>query len=154
MEINISSNTNVARAVSRVLPKYELVEIIKKLLRQLKCGKNVELSLLFVDNIAIRKLNKKYRKKDKATDVLSFAPCEAKDFILPYEMLGEIIISVEMAKQQARELNTVLREEILRLLIHGILHLCGYEHENVSKQEGSKMQRMEDKLFELVLRAD
>ena len=98
--------------------------------------KGRELSLLFTSDKEIRELNAHYRKKDKATDVLSF-PLDDNS------MLGDVVISVETAAKQAKSYRTTFRNEIERLLIHGVLHLLGHDHEGVSKSQAEKMRRLE-----------
>ena len=83
-------------------------------------------------------LNLQYRGKDKPTDVLSFP---LADELQPY-LLGDVIISIETAARQAQRRRHSLREEIQTLLIHGILHLLGYDHE-VSRDEAIRMHRKE-----------
>ena len=102
-----------------------------------------ELSLALVGNREIRKLNQRYRHKDEPTDVLSF-PTGA-DLPQREPVLGDVIISIEKAQSQAREHHRTLDGELETLLIHGILHLLGYDHE-VSAQEARRMQRMEKKV--------
>ncbi len=79
-------------------------------------------SLVFCSDYIIRSLNARYRHIDRATDVLSFG------FDDP-DLLGEIYISVERAAVQSRRFGSSLREEVLRLFIHGLFHLLGYDHE-------------------------
>ncbi len=86
----------------------------------------------------IRALNLQYRKKDKPTDVLSFP---LADELYPH-LLGDVIISIETAARQAQRHGHSLCEEIHTLLIHGILHLLGYDHE-VSRSEAIRMHRKE-----------
>lgn len=97
-------------------------------------------------------LNKKWRQKDKATDVLSFPQQEEADLRRlakfdsgPWEM-GDIVISLERAKVQAREKKISFHQELEVLLVHGILHLLGYDHEKTEK-EAQRMQRLERKLL-------
>ncbi len=101
-----------------------------------------EVSLLLTDNNEIRALNRKYLNRDKATDVLSFPTGEG-------EIVGDIVISVEKAAEQAMEQGVSLEEEVTRLLVHGILHLFGYEHE----QGGIKAKRMREGEERLMKRA-
>lgn len=101
--------------------------------------KGRELSILFTGDKEIRELNARYRKKDKATDVLSF-PLDDET------MLGDVVISVETAAKQAKSYRTTFRAEITRLLIHGVLHLLGHDHEGVSKAKAEKMRRLERSL--------
>ncbi len=102
-----------------------------------------EVTILFTDDVEIRELNCNFRGKDKATDVLSF-PLEKDGY------LGDIAISVQTARRQAREYGTSLRGEILRLLIHGVLHLEGFQHEKVSRGEAQKMRRKEKHLYGII----
>jgi probable rRNA maturation factor len=103
----------------------------------------VELSLVLVGNAEMQKLNAKYRHKDYPTDVLSFPA----GTIFPAEtsLLGEVIISVEKAAEQAKERRRTLDEEITTLLIHGIVHLLGYDHER-SPKDARAMGRLEKKI--------
>lgn len=111
---------------------------LKALLKELDLEKT-EVSILLTDNNEIKDLNNEYRNIDKATDVLSF-PME--DDVL----LGDIVISLEKAKEQAPIFNNSYKEEILRLLIHGLLHLIGYDHINGGRQA----KKMTDKEKELL----
>ena len=86
----------------------------------------------------IHVLNRQYRKKDKPTDVLSFP---LADKVQPF-LLGDVVISIETAARQAQRRHHSLREELQILLIHGILHLLGYDHE-VSRSEAIRMHRKE-----------
>ena len=101
------------------------------------------MSLALVGNREIRKLNRRYRKKDEPTDVLSFPL--GSGFPQGETVLGDVIISMETAQKQARERHRTLDAELETLLIHGILHLLGYDHE-VSAQEARRMGRMEKKI--------
>ncbi len=98
-----------------------------------------EVSLLLSSDDTIQRLNRDYRGKDKPTDVLSFAYDEGS-------LLGEIIISVDTARRQARELGYSLEEELTRLLVHGLVHLLGYDHE-----KGPEEERKFKELEEMVL---
>ena len=120
---------------------------ILKLLNQNKS----DLSLVLVGNREIRKLNARYRKIDEPTDVLSF-PLGDK---LPSGMtiLGDVIISVEQAKKQAIEENKRLEAKVETLLIHGILHLLGYDHERSLKEE-RKMKKLEDRIWRDLCRSE
>ena len=94
------------------------------------------LSLAFVGKEEIKSLNKKFRKKNKETDVLSFALSE-KNY------LGEIIICPEVVKENAKENGIPAERELLKVFIHGILHLCGYDHEK-SEKEAKLMEAREE----------
>ena len=128
--------------ISDLQDKVKIEEDTRSLLKRLikfaltKEGKDskVEVSLVFVDNDHIKRLNKTYRGLEEATDVLSFAMGEGDaipfdlDFPEP-AMLGDIVISLEQAQKQAVDYNHSLKREISYLTVHGILHLLGYDHE-------------------------
>lgn len=103
-------------------------------------SRSKEVTLLFTDDKELQYLNSTYRSKDKPTDVLSF--------LSEGVYLGDIAISVQTARRQAKEYAVSLQEEILRLMIHGILHLHGYDHEGVSKAEANKMRKLEARFYE------
>ena len=90
---------------------------------------NIYFSVIFIDNEEIKKINKQYRNIDKETDVISFALEDDKTYPkLDFRMLGDIYISVDKIKSQAKEYgHSELREECF-LLVHGLLHLLGYDH--------------------------
>ena len=92
-----------------------------------------EVSVRFVDNEEIRKLNKTYRNLDKETDVLSFPLGENGNYDINMDtgakMLGDIVISMEKAVEQAKEYNHPLQREVGFLTVHSMLHLLGYDHE-------------------------
>ena len=90
-------------------------------------------------------MNRQYRKKDKPTDVLSFPLADE----LQPSLLGDVVISIETAARQAQRRHHSLREELQILLIHGILHLLGYDHE-VSRSEAIRMHRKEREIKEML----
>ncbi len=92
------------------------------------------LNIVFIDNATIHKLNKKFLDRDRPTDVLSF---NVHTEYLPSELpiLGDVYISTEKAKEQADQFHVPFQEEIERLVVHGILHLIGYEHDDPVRQE-------------------
>jgi probable rRNA maturation factor len=94
--------------------------------------KNTELSVLITDDSTIRELNRKFRDKDKPTDVLSFP---MGDEVAGRYLLGDIVISYETASRQATLMGHTVEEEIRRLLIHGFVHLLGYDHEINPEEE-------------------
>ncbi len=97
-----------------------------------------DIELVLTNNAAIREMNRQTRGIDAPTDVLSF-PLEK----VPFAPLGEIVISVEYAKQKASQYRNSLDDEIALLFIHGLLHLLGYDHEN----DGGEMRRKEEELI-------
>jgi len=84
-----------------------------------------DVTVVLATDDAIRKLNRAYRGKDRPTDVLSFDIGSGLDQGEPF---GDVVVSVETARRQAREYEAPLQTEIVRLLVHGTLHLCGYDH--------------------------
>jgi len=99
-------------------------------------------TIVFVGDAAIRKLNQQFRGKDYATDVLSF-PTEAEVFEAEEKAnLGEVVISVQRAAVQAKENGLSYTNEIEQLILHGLLHLSGYDHET----DKGQMNRLELKL--------
>ena len=109
-----------------------------------------ELSLVFVNDREIERLNRKWRGLDKPTDVLAFAQREG-EFADPDDpMLGDIVISVETAGRQAEEMGHSLEEEIDILIIHGLLHLLGYEHTRGGKS--AKKMRAKEKELDTILK--
>ena len=100
-----------------------------------------ELSVVLVGDAAMRRLNRDYRGKDRPTDVLAFSLLEGAGAGIS-DAIGDVVISTATAARQARENGLTLRQEVDRLLIHGILHLVGYDHER-SAAEARKMRRKE-----------
>ena len=105
--------------------------------------RDAELSVALIGNAEMRELNGVYRKKDYTTDVLSF-PLEGIPAAAG-KVLGDVVISVEKAREQARERGHTANQEIVTLLIHGIVHLLGYDHER-SPKEARAMRRLENKI--------
>jgi probable rRNA maturation factor len=111
---------------------------------------HVELSVLISDDREIRMLNKQYRGKDYATDVLSFAQLEGEALaVCEAVSLGDIVISYDTAQRQADSQGVSLQQEISRLLIHGLLHLVGYDHEGVPEDVAQQMFNREDELLDV-----
>ena len=106
-----------------------------------------ELSITITTDSKIQILNKEYRNKNKATDVLSFPMINfSKNEFIP-QTLGDLVISLDTAVKQAKKFGHSLTCELDRLIIHGILHLLGYDHEKVSASKAQKMRRKERRLL-------
>lgn len=103
---------------------------------------NVELSILLCNDNFIQKLNKEWRDKDAATDVLSMSQ-HIPGFQIAKLMLGDIVISIETAARQAEERGQTLLDEIRILMVHGLLHLLGYDHE-LSEEAEKEMEKEEE----------
>jgi rRNA maturation RNase YbeY len=112
-------------------PTAALRKIAEALLRALKQSR-AELSIALVGDREMRPLNAKYRRKNQSTDVLSFFV--ENQPMSGAKILGDVVISVEQARRQAKERGKTLKSEMVTLLIHGILHLLGYDHEKSPRQ--------------------
>lgn len=102
-------------------------------------------TVAFVGDTRMKQLNEMFRGKDATTDVLSF-PHEPDEFDPDKDNLGDIVISVEQAARQAEEIGMLLDGEIKQLILHGVLHLCGYDHETDSGEMNSKELELRDRL--------
>jgi probable rRNA maturation factor len=107
-----------------------------------------ELSILLVDDDEITHLNLAYLARDHSTNVLAFPMREGEDKHLHPDLIGDVIISTETAEREAQHRGVILQEEIARLLVHGILHLLGYDHEG----DPNKVAAMEAKEQEILSR--
>lgn len=123
----------------------ELNAVCCEIMKNEECNFDAQISLTFTDNEGIREINREYRDTDRATDVLSFPMlefCEDEEDA-EYEtenglvLLGDIVISIERAKEQAAEFGHSIRRELAFLTAHSMLHLLGYDH--VDDPEGEKM---------------
>jgi probable rRNA maturation factor len=103
--------------------------------------KKASLTVAVVRDRKIKELNLRFRGKNQATDVLSFPAGEPGDSVAT-DYLGDIVISAETALRQAKEASHSLEQEVSELVIHGVLHLCGYDHET----DQGEMNRLELKL--------
>ncbi|MGH7860576.1 MAG: rRNA maturation RNase YbeY [Candidatus Binatia bacterium] len=117
------------------------------MLEELGLG-DAELSVLLTDDADIHRLNHQYRKRDRPTDVLSFSLREGR-FGGVSGALGDVVISLDTARRQAEEYGFSLPAEVDRLLVHGVLHLAGYDHER-SAGEARRMQRKERRLRQMI----
>ena len=105
-------------------------------------GENQSAAIVFVADTAIKKLNRQFRGKNDVTDVLSF-PSQAEPFEVENgSQLGEVVISVQRAATQAKEHGLSFPDEVRQLILHGLLHLCGYDHET----DRGEMNRLELRL--------
>lgn len=103
-----------------------------------------EAGIVLVSNENIQDLNRTYREQDQVTDVLSFGLADSEAD--PYPILGEIVIALPRAAEQARELGHPLERELAFLAVHGTLHLLGYDHEK--EEEASQMRTQEKAIME------
>jgi len=119
-------------AQGQVLPCDKLMKLAKGVYRGERIPNSKGVNLICCSDYRIRKLNRDYRHKDKCTDVLSF-PFSDGDF------LGEVYISHRRAEVQARRFGFTFEEEFLRLFLHGLLHLAGYDHLVAHEREEMEM---------------
>ena len=117
------------------IDRKSFTQVVKKVLKGENRGTE-DISLAFVSKEEIEKLNKKFRKKNKATDVLSFELREGN-------RLGEVIICPEMVKENAKKYGVSEKKEMMKVFIHGILHLLGYDHEK-SDREAETMEKKQN----------
>jgi probable rRNA maturation factor len=148
MNLQIQNNQNKIK-----IDKRKIRGTVLKILKILDCA-DKEISLNFVDDTKIKQLNKDYRGKDKATNVLSFSLREDEYGNINPQILGDIVISVETAQKDASSGNLTFDQEIDFLIINGLLHLLGYNHENAPKEDKDKMRKKERELFSLLYHSD
>jgi probable rRNA maturation factor len=131
----------INRQRRRRIDKKKWVEFGEKVLQAIGAKKR-NATLAFVSDDAIRKLNRQFRGRNYATDVLSF-PSDAEAFEAEGKAdLGDVIISVQRAETQAKANGLNFSNEVEQLVLHGLLHLCGYDHET----DRGQMNRLELKL--------
>jgi probable rRNA maturation factor len=157
IEFNIEDNNwleydqNIAKNLSDFL-----IEISKKTkLQQLQEQNiNIEISILLTNNSKIRELNKNYQKKDKATNILAFPLNDLNlqkdqnitEFLFNNNLiLGDLILSLEYLKNEAKEQNKSLNHHLKHLLLHGLLHLIGYDH--IAENDRKKMEELEIRIL-------
>ena len=112
---------------------------------------DAELSLLLVDDSLIRELNRKHLGRNRPTNVLAFSMREGEFSSLHPHLLGDLVISVETAKRQSNRFGLNEREMVIFLMVHGVLHLIGYEHEG-TKKGAREMLLKQRELFDQVIK--
>lgn len=108
-----------------------------------------ELSILIVDDFQIEILNREYLKREGPTNVIAFPMREGKFSNITPHLLGDVVISVETAQKEAEKTGISMAERFTQLLVHGILHLFGYDHEK-SEEEAVEMEKKSEELLELI----
>ena len=142
MNLLISNDTNEDLDLDLIRKKAE--KTITEVLRVENISENVEVSLSIVDKENIHKLNKDYRNVDRETDVLSF-PLDEEGFDNegnPLILLGDIVICLDVAEDQAANFGHSLEREIMYLICHSTLHLLGYDH---IEEDDKKVMRSKEK---------
>lgn len=121
----------------------ELERLAERALAAAGVAMPAELSVMLAEDATVRELNRTYRGIDAATDVLSFSQREGEAFVGPAGAaphLGDVIISIETARRQAAEAGVSVQAEVSHLLVHGVLHLLGYDHEGPEDAEAMRLQ--------------
>ena len=144
MEVQITFQRRIPGLGSRTIKQK-----LKRLLSDLGFHEG-ELSVLFTDDRRIAELNQQYLKREGPTNVLAFPMLSGSPPPLPSGMLGDVVVSVDTALSESRELGEPLPHTVYRLVIHGILHLLGHDHEGSPKQ-ALRMRREETRLMALVM---
>jgi probable rRNA maturation factor len=116
----------------------------------LGCPDETELSVSIVGDRSIRIINRDYLAKDRPTNVISFSLQEGDFGGVNPHALGDVIISADTAAREAEEGGLALFERLSFLLMHGILHLCGYDHERSGEAEAVRMEQKEQQLFRIL----
>lgn len=106
--------------------------------------------MTIVDDARIREINRDYLQRDKPTNVISFAMQEGEGSGINPLLLGDVVISAETAARDAAEASLPCERELQFLLLHGILHLLGYDHERGSEEDARQMEAREQELFALI----
>ena len=128
---NVEVNIEVSGAAIPRFSRREIAQFVRKVLIALRVDDDVnEVSIAIVDDDAMRTLNRQFRKRNKTTDVLTF-PADASDADPQAHgrPLGDIVISADQARRQAADQRHSLPTEVRYLILHGILHALGYDHE-------------------------
>jgi probable rRNA maturation factor len=120
----------------------------KDILNALACD-DAELSILIVDDPQIEILNKKYFGRNGPTNVIAFPMYTDQFSSINPELLGDVVISIETAEKEGKSIGISMKERFTQLLVHGILHLLGYDHEK-SEQEADKMEKKSDEILKLI----
>ncbi len=141
VKINVLNNYH-----TKFLDKKTITNISKIVLEEMDKD-NVEMTIVLCGNDEIRNYNRDFRGKDYPTDVLSFPD---GDRVGRYVYLGDIIISIDKVYEQSGEFEVKPFEEFVRLLVHGILHLLGYDHET-SEEDEKVMMEIQDRIIDKIL---
>jgi len=135
-------NRQTVRRVNRV----RIRRILTEVMALLGCA-DQEVSVLLVDDAGIQTINRDYLGRDRPTNVMSFAIHEGENGAVNPSLLGDIVVSVERAGSDARRAKIMFTDELDFLLIHGLLHLLGFDHEGVSATKAREMKALEQRTF-------
>ncbi|QQR61139.1 rRNA maturation RNase YbeY [Candidatus Uhrbacteria bacterium] len=142
----------LANRLPAMLKPADMRKLEKELARVLRTRSKKVASLSFVTELAMQKLNKTFRHMNKPTDVLSFSPAPAPTenrHLKTEHYLGDIVVCVPYAKREAARRGMTLREELLRLIAHGVLHLSGFDHATAKEEE--KMFGLQERVVDAII---
>ena len=134
------------RQKKQSIPLKRLEQVAQKILSVSGCPE-AELSILLVDDEQIHQINRDYLDHDYPTNVISFAMQEGEGGDIQPDLLGDVVISTETAARDAAEADASFESELYFLLLHGILHLLGYDHERGSEEDARRMELREEEVF-------
>jgi len=126
-----------------------LEQVAQRILSVSGCPE-AELSVLLVDDEQIHEINRDYLDHDYPTNVISFAMREGEGADVQPDLLGDVVISVETAMRDAQEAGESFESELYFLLLHGVLHLLGYDHERGTDEDARRMEEREREVFALL----
>lgn len=128
----------------------QLKKVAVRILSALGCPEGTELSVTVVGDRSIRRVNREYLARDRSTNVISFSQQEGDCGGVATGILGDVIISAETSAREAEQGGMQPFDRLCFLLLHGILHLCGYDHERSGEQEAVRMEKKEGELFRIL----
>ena len=131
--------------------KLDLRKVARRILSVSGCPE-AELSVVVLSDVQIREVNRDYLQKDRPTNVISFAMQEGEGAGLNPDVLGDVLISADTAARDAQEAGVSFESELYFLLLHGILHLLGYDHERGTEEEARIMEAKEQEIFAVIQR--
>jgi len=132
-----------------IIPR-RLKKVAARILSALECPDGSELSISIVGDRSIRIINREYLAKDRPTNVISFSLQEGDFGNITPNIRGDVIISADTSAREAEQGNLQPFERLCFLLMHGILHLCGYDHERSGEAEAARMEKKEKELFRIL----
>jgi len=132
-----------------IIPR-QLKKVAARILSALECPEGTELSVTVVGDRSMRGINRTYLGKDRPTNVISFSQREGDCNGMSPDMLGDVIISADTSAREAEQAGMPPYDRLCFLLLHGILHLCGYDHERSGEKEAARMEKKEADLFRIL----
>jgi probable rRNA maturation factor len=124
--------------LQNVHPEFKIREgMIRLLVREILASEKADsgVDVILIDDKFMKELNRKFTKRNKTTDVLSFGMREGEPDATEYPSLGDVYVSLDQARRQAEEYGVEFEEEVARLVAHGLLHLLGYDHADKAAEE-------------------